>query len=275
MIINDCRTLAADCIIDTHCHYNLEPLTADWRNHWQKAQEHGVIASIIAGTDLETARLAVQIAQQDPHLYAWVGVHPADGDLSQVSLPTIMRELDELVNWSVAQLGVHTADDAPLFGIGEIGLDYFRLDDHDHQSRLVQRSWLRAQLELAQEHNLPVSLHVRDKNTPDAPVVGNAYWDVWMLLQELNFTQPFILHCASGPLSYIKAMLSLGAYVSFAGNLTYPKAEAIRQIAQMVPADHCLVETDAPYLPPQPWRGQLCEPWMIAETAKVLLSLET
>jgi TatD DNase family protein len=272
MQMNDLVTHSPTTIIDTHCHYNLEPFAADWHSYWQKARENGVITSIIAGTDLETSRLAIAIAQQDPHLYAWAGVHPADGDLSQVSLPTTMRELDELLVQTKLQPGVHITD-SPLFGIGEIGLDYFRLEPNDHQSRLVQRSWLRAQLELAQKHELPVSLHVRDKNTPDAPVVGNAYWDVWMLLQELSFTQPFILHCASGPLSFIKVMLTMGAYVSFAGNLTYPKAEAIRQIAQLVPVDHRLVETDAPYLPPQPWRGQTCEPWMVSETAKMLLSL--
>lgn len=78
------------------------------------------------------------------------------------------------------------------------------------------------------------------------------------------------MHCVSGSPEYVQAMLDLGAYIGFDGNLTYPKADSLRELLQLVPRDRLLIETDAPYLPPQPYRGQTCEPWMIVETAKWL-----
>lgn len=252
-------------ILDTHCHYNLEPIFSSWERQWQMAREHGVIQSIIPGVDLETSLRAVEISRQqgDGTLRALVGVHPGSvRELgSQVPLETVLHRLEELLS--------HTE----VVGVGEIGLDYFRLSSENEPEREQQRQWLRAQLELAQRFSAPVALHVRDKEWPEEPTRGNAYWDVLSLLQECHFSQETVLHCVSGPRKYVQNMIDRGAYVSFAANITYPSAQPIRDLLAFVPRSKILCETDAPYLPPQEFRGKTCEPWMIQETAEVMQKL--
>jgi len=243
-------------IIDTHCHYNMEPLYPEWRTHWQKAQANGLVRSIIPGTDLETSRRAVEIAEQEPALQALVGIHPGLIIESTVSLPDSLRELEALLSSD------------KVVGIGEIGLDYFHTTSEDERAQ--QREWLAAQLELAQKYSVPIALHVRDKESPEERVAGNAYWDTMSALEASGFTGEFVLHCVSGPVSYVTQLVAKGAFVSFAGNLTYPKAQAIREYLKLVQPNKILCETDAPYLPPQQYRGQVCEPWMIRHTAEYL-----
>lgn len=251
-------------IIDTHCHYNLPPLSDDWQTHWQKAQQYGVHSSWIPGTTLESSKLGVEIASQDPNLWALVGIHPADEMMELGQIDSTIAELEILIERDKA------ASHPKIIGVGEIGLDYFRIEVGNEEERERQRAWLRAQLELALKHDLFISLHVRDKEVPVHPVVGNAYWDIESILCEFPALPPVILHCASGPAAYVERMLERGAFVSFAGNVTYPKAEAIRQLWRLTPPDRRLIETDAPYLAPQAYRGQPCEPWMISTTAEYL-----
>lgn len=246
-------------IIDTHCHYNMEPLYADWRTHWQKAQENGVVRSIIPGTDLETSRRAVEIAEQDPALQALVGMHPGLIVETSPVLEEVVQEFERLLA------------SEKVVGIGEIGLDYFHTTSEDERAQ--QRVWLAAQLELATKYSAPIALHVRDKESPEERVAGNAYWDTMSALEAAEFSGEFILHCVSGPVSYVTQLVAQGAYVSFAGNLTYPKAQAIRDYLKLVEPNKILCETDAPFLPPQQFRGQVCEPWMIRHTAEFLGNL--
>lgn len=248
----------AEQIIDTHCHYNLDPLWPQWRAHWEKARAMGVGASWIPGTSLATSHRAVSIAAEDERLFAWVGIHPADGGLGED------RES------SLAELAATITADRQrprpvIIGIGEIGLDYFRLEAADRHTRALQREWFVAQLELARRFSLPVMLHVRDQSTPESPTPDNAYWDMVALLE--HWSLPFSLHCVSGPQAYVRTLVARGAYCGFDGNITYPKAESIRDLYRLTPPERRLLETDAPYLPPQGHRGAVCEPWMIAETA--------
>lgn len=254
-------------IIDTHCHYNLEPLYGatgtDWQTHWQKAQEHGVTHSVVIGTDLASSERALALCQKEPHFKATAGLHPhlvADALQTQpefglAAIDTWAEQLEKLI----------TTDNAPgaVVAIGEIGLDYFRVDLADPAAQKevsLQKYLCTKQLEIAQAHELPVTLHVRDRGE-------HAYTDILELLQRHRHSNlPFILHCASGSLSYIQAALAMGAYVGIAGNVTYKNASAIRAIVGIVPADRLLLETDAPYLPPTPYRGATCEPWMIELT---------
>lgn len=251
-------------IVDTHCHYNLDPLFADWPRHWKKAQENGVAASWIPGTSLETSKRAVQIAEADPNLWALIGVHPADEATDPGNIGSTIAELETLIERD------RQRREPKIIGVGEIGLDYFRIKDDDQGERQRQKAWFRAQLELARKHDLYVSLHVRDRATPEQPTPDNAYWDIAAIVAELEPLPPLILHCASGPLPYVRRMVAAGAFVGFAGNVTYPNATAIRDIWQATPAARRLIETDAPFLAPQSLRGQPCEPWMIAETARYL-----
>lgn len=247
-------------IIDTHCHYNLEPLWPEWQKHWVSAQASGVTHSVVVGTNVTTSRQALEIAASEANLRVAVGIHPSEYQ-EQLETPATFD------NQQVSLTEIDTlASQAKVVAIGETGLDYFRLPDDQAlqtQIKAAQQAAFEGHLVLAKKHDLPVIVHVRD--------VGEAaYWDVLALLKKHSLTQPFILHCVSGPIEYVKQALDLGAYLGLAGNLTYKTADHLRSIAKIAPADRLLLETDAPFLPPVPHRGQTCEPWMIAKTALFL-----
>ena len=230
-------------IIDTHCHYNLEPLYESWQKHWKKAQENDIVGSVVVGTSAETSKRSIEISESQPGLFAAVGVHPSE--ISQLNLGAI-KEL---------------AKSDKVVAIGEIGLDYFRLKKSDRETRNQQRIGFRTQLELAVELNLPAIIHVRDQSK-------GAYWDVLDILKSTwKSGSPFILHCISGPAEYATEAIKLGAYIGVAGNVGYPNSGPIRELLAQVPKERILLETDAPFLPPQTHRGKTCEPWMIKETS--------
>lgn len=257
-------------LIDTHCHYNLEPLwstNGGWQTHWQAAQAAGVSESIVVGTSLASSQRALDISASEKKLHAAVGLHPAE--VSQFGIDStadveqaVTAELEKLI-----QL-IKNTEQQPV-AIGEIGYDYFHYqrsyaDATEWQHfKVAQQLLVTKQLELAAELNLPALLHVR--STDDT-----AYWDTLDALKAVQLSKPFVLHCASGPLTYISDALELGAYISIAGNVTYKNADAIRAIVTLTPKDRLLIETDAPYLPPTPHRGKMCEPAMIQLTAQYL-----
>lgn len=258
-------------IIDTHCHYNLEPLASEWQRHWQEAQAKGVHKSIVIGTSVETSQTALEIANVEPNLFATIGIHPNEWEESgQADVTKTITQLADLITNPTQQ---------KILAIGETGLDYFRQDKTSPEFQTVkaiQVAALYQQLKLALANDVPVILHVRDKELPETPTPDNAYWDVVATVAEfVSSHQPIraILHCVSGPTNYLQTMLELGAYVGVAGNVTYKSAEQIRALALATPKDKLLLETDAPYLPPQTYRGQTCEPWMITETAEYLTKL--
>lgn len=232
-------------LIDTHTHYNFEGLKEQWRPLWQKAQAQGVTHAIQIGTNLRTSQEVVNLAQEEAGFFAAVGFHPQD--------------IDDLNLDKLHQL----AQSQKVVALGEIGLDYFRLDREDPASAVVvtrQRQGLIAQIQLAHELNLPLSLHVRDHRE-------DAYREVLEILTATPPQNNFVLHCVSGPKFYLEAMIKKGAWFGFDGNVTYKNAESIREILRLVPTDKVVVETDAPFLPPLPYRGKVCEPWMLTLTA--------
>ncbi len=263
MDIRDAVFQSSKAVVDTHCHYNLEPIFENWKAHWEMAQARGVVGSWIPGTTVETSKRSWEIAQEDEHLWSLVGVHPGEVGESPIVVEEVVRELRDLIVLD------RQLSSPRIIGIGEIGLDYFRLEpDTADQVKADQKGLVAALLSLAKEFSLIVSLHVRDRETPESSTPGNAYWDMLELIRSAELTTPFILHCSSGPLTYVRSMLELGAYVSFAGNVTYNNAQALREIWKITPSDRRLIETDVPFLPPQGWRGKMCEPWMVVETAQ-------
>lgn len=253
-------------VVDTHCHFNLDPLFENWQSHLLSAKKANVDFWWIPGTNFETSRKAIYIASKEASCTPFVGVHPTEVAESEFDAEQSVRRLASLKQ-EADSLGV------TIGGIGEIGLDYFRLKEDDFASRQDQRTWFRLQLELAQRWQMPVILHVRDREVPEDVTPGNAYWDVLQIVQDIGAPAEFTLHCVSGPQNYVRAMLKLGAYCGFDGNLTYPNAHEIRALWRLVPAERRLLETDAPYLPPQSHRGQVCEPWMISQTAEFAKTL--
>jgi len=253
-------------LIDAHCHYNMEPLysgqefifnfsendplrSMSWQDHWQKAQDKGVAGGVVVGTMIETSHLALAITNTDSSLIASVGVHPNHAH------DTTIEELDQAAQTWTKQ---------KFHAVGETGLDYYRLDktrNNFDQLADQQRAMLAWHIQFAQDQDVPLILHVRDKT-------DQAYREILAILQaEYQGDKPFVLHCASGPVDYIAEAIKLGAYIGFDGNITYPKAREIRDLVKSVPADRLMIETDAPFLPPQEHRGQVCEPWMVAQTA--------
>jgi len=251
-------------IFDTHCHYNLSPLYEDWQKHWQKAQKYGVGKALIPSSNIETSRRAIEIAKEDEHLYAAIGIHPNEyNQISAADLPTYIYE--HAASLSMMQ------DNKDVIGIGETGLDYYRLTDDERQQVIRnQKEGFKMHVQLANEFEKILIIHARDKGG-NKDKNNQAYWDILEIIKNnYQFKKPFVLHCVSGPKAYIKEMIELGAYVGVGGNVTYPNANELREIVKLVPEDKLLLETDAPYLPPQEFRGQTCEPWMISKTSEYL-----
>jgi TatD DNase family protein len=265
-------------IIDTHCHYNLEPLYSDeqkdldvWKKHWRKAQENGVEKSIVVGTHLQTSVLALEMATQEKNLFATIGTHPYIYAEPEIIQKIETQQLDDCLadlHTDIEKLSQLKSD--KLVAIGEVGLDYFHLnqqkslsDETKTKVKELQKVAFKKHIELAQEKNLPLILHVRDQGE-------EAYLDVLRCLKETDYSGKLILHCVSGPEEYVKQAIEMGAYVGVAGNVTYKSADHIRALVKLAPIDRVLLETDAPYLPPQEFRGQVCEPWMISLTAQFI-----
>lgn len=271
-------------IIDTHCHYNLEPLysgapfcfkikdgdavlTMDWRAHLTNAHQHQIDKSVIVGAGLRSSQKAVELATAETSFYASIGIHPERAHKIE-KLEQAMIELEKL------------AANPKVVAVGEIGLDYFYAEPNVDQTNIKkkQHELFIAQIKLANRLQLPLILHVRDHAEAacdEATYDKTAYAESLILLKEhFNFDSPIIFHCVSGPLAYIRQALQLkNSYFGFDGNITFKKANDLRIIFQLVQETDpkkILLETDAPYLAPEPHRGKICEPWMIAVTASYL-----
>lgn len=258
-------------LFDTHCHYNLEPLRENWQEHWQRAQKNSVTHSIVVGTDAETSKNAIAIAAQEQNLFASVGYHPnyflehADEFITEQTIHTNTCETHLA---TISHTLTEFISKQPI-AIGEIGLDFYRLRSRGLKRETLinlQKEALKIQLALAHKQNLPVILHVRDQEDRST---DSAYQQVLKLLED-HRPSKFVLHCASGPLDYIQTALEMGGYIGFDGNSTYESAKHIRDIFSITPPDRVLLETDAPYLAPNVHKNDICEPWMIHETAQYL-----
>lgn len=257
-------------LFDSHCHYNLPPLSDEFQKHWKNANDHGVKRTAIIGVDVETSKLAIDQSKTDSNLFPVVGCHPShyQEELEktvELNQSTAQQNAKLLQLIELEEKELESLISPNVVGIGETGLDYFRLPENESAESVkkIQLAAFRMHIDLAKKHSLPLVIHVRDRG-------DEAYTTVLSILEETKLTSPFVLHCVSGPLSYIQSAIKLGAYIGVAGNVTYKNAEHIRDLVRSTPADRILLETDAPFLPPTPYRGQTCEPWMIENTANFL-----
>ena len=225
-------------LFDTHAHLHGPEFDADREAVLDRARAAGVGRILTIGTDLESSRAAIALAAAHPDVYAAVGIHPHDAASAE---PVALAALAELGR-------------APkVVAVGEIGLDHYR----DLAPRPVQRAALAAQLALARGLGKPVLLHCRE-----------AHADLLAIL-EADGVGPAggILHCFSGDLGVARRGLDLGLLVSVAGPVTYPNARRLLDVVRALPLDRLVLETDCPYLPPQPWRGRRNEPAYLPATA--------
>ena len=186
----------------------------------------------------------VETAQRYPEVFATVGVHPhGAASLSQEDLEVLAR------------LAAHPK----VVAVGEIGLDFYRRRSPEK----VQEHWFREQLALAHELRKSVVIHTREATAATLRI----------LQEDRRQLRGGVMHCFQGSLDEAQAFLDLGLFLSFSGTLTFPKAEPLRRVARQLPLDRVLVETDCPYLAPQPWRGQVNEPAYVVATAATLAEL--
>ncbi|MBI4971996.1 MAG: TatD family hydrolase [Candidatus Omnitrophica bacterium] len=225
-------------IFDTHVHLNVSDYTADQDQVFRRAREAGVGLFLNVGIDMEHSRAAVQFAEKFDNVYATIGLHPHD---AQNFTEAGFNEIKELTK------------NKKVRAIGEVGLDYFRnLSPRDQQMNVFKRF-----IQLANEVHLPLVIHSRE-----------AYADIYSTLRKFGSRHQGVMHCFAGNKHDLEEALALGLYISFAGPVTYKKNHELRELVAMVPSDRILVETDAPYLPPEPFRGKRNEPAWIVETLK-------
>ena len=231
-------------LADSHAHLDLEDHFPDQAAVLRRAREAGVLLVINVATGLTDAAQVIATARTSPGIVAVIGVHPhGAGAMTEADLAA----LDSL------------AADPKVVAIGEIGLDFYRRRSPEE----VQQQWFRRQLEFAIDHKKVVVIHTREAT----PVTLS-------ILQEYRGRiLGGVMHCFDGSLAEANAFLDLGFYLSFSGTLTYPKAGPLREVAKKIPLDRILVETDCPYLPPQPWRGKRNEPAYVVATAQQLADL--
>jgi TatD DNase family protein len=237
--------------VDSHAHLDGERYDADREQVLTRAKEAGVetIVAIGSGTGPGSLDCAIQLAEKYEHMYATIGIHPHEAKLAQES---DFQELEQL------------AKRPKVIAVGEIGLDYY----YDHSPRDVQQNVFLKQMELAKAAKLPIVIHCRPSEGSEGS--ENA-WDDCLGLIEKHWAPSGlggILHCFTGSLQHARKALDLGFMISFAGNVTFPKAQAIRDAAQEVPLDRMLIETDCPFLAPVPNRGKRNEPAFVKETAR-------
>lgn len=232
--------------IDSHCHLNHEKFQGDVAEVVERARRNGVGVMVTINTCLEQFDEVLAIARRFPDIYGTVGVHPHDAE----------KEPDV----SVAQL-LERASDPLIIGIGETGLDYF----YEHSPRDIQQASFRRHIEASRKSQLPLIVHTRDAEADTLAI----------LREEMGKgAYPGVIHCFSASRDFAEQALDMGFYISISGIVTFKTAEDLRATVRMVPLDRLLIETDAPYLAPIPFRGKRNEPALISHTAARLAELK-
>lgn len=234
--------------VDSHAHLEGERFDTDREQVVARARDAGIeaIVAIGSGTGPGSLDCAIRLADTYELMYATIGIHPHEARLAGES---DFQELEQL------------AKRPKVIAVGEIGLDYY----YDHSPRDAQQIVFLRQMELAKAAKLPIVIHCRPSEASE-----NA-WDDCLGLVEKEWAPcglGGILHCFTGTLAHARKALDLGFIISFAGNVTFPKAQAIRNAAKEVPLDRMLIETDSPFLAPVPNRGKRNEPAFVKETAR-------
>ncbi len=238
--------------VDSHAHLEMSQFDADRDAMLARAHQAGIetVVAIGSGTGPGSLDCGIQLANRtmagEPRIYATVGIHPHEAKLATDA------DFDELST---------LARNPKVIAWGEIGLDYF----YDHSPRKVQRTVFLKQLELARAARLPVVIHCRPSEDSQ-----NA-WDECLGILAEQWTPcglGGVLHCFTGLVEHARGALDMGFMISFAGNVTFPKAQNIRDAARELPLDRILIETDSPFLAPVPHRGKRNEPAFVREVAR-------
>jgi len=234
-------------LTDTHCHLNFHKYKEDLPEILDRARSTGLSRILVPAIDLESCHDILTLVESDPMLFAAVGIHPNSGTSWDSDTLDSLREL---------------AGHPKVVAIGEIGLDYYR----DKTPRDVQKEILIEQLELALEMDLPVILHVRNSSEEDRACIEDLLFilEDWVATAAPPFSErshpPGVVHSFSGNSNESKRALKAGFYIGITGPVTFKKADQLRDVVREIEISRLLVETDGPFLAPQPFRGKRNEP---------------
>lgn len=217
-------------LFDTHAHYNDEKFDNDRDNIIKEIYASGITRFIVAGYSLESSRKAVEISKKYDYIYSIIGISPNDVPEEKETLETQIKQIEKLYN-----------ENKKIVGIGEIGLDYY----WNKENKDIQKKAFIEQIKLANKLELPIIIHTREAVQDTIDILKN----------EINVVKKGIFHCCPLNRELVKEALKLGFYISFAGPITFKNAKNADEIIQMVPNDRMLIETDSPYLAPEPYRG--------------------
>lgn len=231
-------------LIDSHAHLDDERFDRDRDELIKTLGKNGISTVINIGADLPSSIKSVKLSEQYDNIYAAVGVHPHSAS-----------EMDE---GTIEVLKAFSSREK-VVAIGEIGLDYY----YDNSPRDVQRTWFKRQMKLAKEVNLPIVVHSREANQETFD----------MIKAESDGKLTGVIHCYSGSVELMKEYIKLGYYISLGGPVTFKNAKTPKEVAKVVPIDRLLVETDSPYLTPEPHRGKRNEPLYVRHVAAMIAEL--
>jgi TatD DNase family protein len=230
-------------LVETHCHLDFSEFDHDRDEVIERAKEQGVGYIINIGSSLNGSQRSVELSQKYESIYATVGIHPHEADTFTPEIEKSIREL---------------AKKDKVVAIGEIGLDYYK----NYSKVENQKPLFISLVKLAKDLGLPVVVHNRQAQTDTLKILKDAL--------------PFkaVVHCFSGDEDFLKECLDLGFFISFTCNITYNKATQLRKLVKVTPLDRLLLETDAPFLPPEGFRGKRNEPAYVKYLAKEVASIK-
>jgi len=249
-------------IFDSHCHPQFPQYDKDREEVFKRTLEQGVFM-ICVGTDLETSKQGIELAQAYENIWAAVGIHPNDSEVLNIT-NNVLREFENLLN------------NKKVVAVGEVGVDYYRTTDINKQEK--QREIFGKFIELACKHKKPLIIHVRDAGKGST---GKIHLDMVSILKQYNFyhdremdyiPRTGVMHSFTGSTDDAKKYLDLGFYLGFNGIITF--ARQYDEVIKYTPLENILLETDAPYLTPEPYRGQRNEPTYVIEVAKKIAELK-
>ncbi len=229
-------------LFDSHHHLNHPDFEGKEKEIWNEAVKAGIREGVVIGYDIPSSQKAIALAEDIDGLYASVGVSPHD----------VMNASEDYLSQLEALAG-----HPKVAAIGEAGLEYH----HPTGPKEIQQRFLIEQAQLASKLNKPLVIHLRDAD------------EDFLNILDSGFISSAILHCFTASQKVMEKAVSLGFYISFSGIVTFKKAKEIQYAASLVPSENLLIETDSPYLAPVPYRGKVCQPKMIVETAKKIAEL--
>lgn len=221
-------------LFDSHCHLNDEKYNEDRKELIENLRKQGVKRLVTAGYSIESSKEAIKLSKEYDFIYATIGISPND-------VPKTLKDLDKDLN-NIKDL---YKEGEKIVAVGEIGLDYY----WNTENKEIQKEAFKRQIELANNLNLPIQIHTRE-----------AIADTLEILKNNKVNKKGIFHCCPFNRELVKEGLKLGFYISFAGPTTFKNSKNAAEIIKMVPDDKMLVETDSPYLSPEPFRGKRNDP---------------